>query len=105
MRHKNGLTGDGPLEFGTGLRARLARAQTLAREDTNGIVAPALHVVEGAGPETVEVPDDAFELLLDLTRKVDGRENLDLRHSRAIALVSRSLAHELGLDADAAQRA
>lgn len=104
MRQRNGLTGE-RLEFGTGLRARLERAQTLAREKTNGLVAPTLHVVEGAGLEAVEVPDDAFELLVDLTRKVDGRENLDLRHSRAIALVSRSLADALGLDADAAQRA
>jgi two-component system, cell cycle response regulator len=105
MRQQNGLTGEGPLEFGTGLRARLQRAQTLARENTNGVVAPTLHVIEGAGLEAVEIPDDAFELLVDLTRKVDGRENLDLRHSRAIALVSRSLAQALGLDADAAQRA
>ena len=105
MRQKNGLTGEGRLEFGTGLRARLQRAQTLAREHTNGVVAPTLTIVEATGVETVEVADDAFELLVDLTRTVDGRENLDLRHSRAIALVSRSLARALGLDADAAQRA
>jgi putative nucleotidyltransferase with HDIG domain len=103
MRQQNGLTGD-RLEFGTGLRARLARAQTLARENTKGVVGPRLHVIEGAGLEVVEA-DDAFELLLDLTRKVDGRENLDLQHSRAIALVSRSLSHALGLDDDAAERA
>jgi putative nucleotidyltransferase with HDIG domain len=104
MRQKNGLTGEARLEFGTGLRARLQRAQTLARENTNGIVAPTLQVVETVGLEAVEVTDDAFELLVDLTRTVDGREDLDLRHSRAIALVSRSLAHALGLDAEAAQR-
>jgi putative nucleotidyltransferase with HDIG domain len=104
MRQKNGLSGEGRLEFGTGLRARLERAQTLARERTTGIVVPTLQLVETAELEAVDVADDAFEVLVDLTRTVDGREDLDLRHSRAIAIVSRSLAQALGLDAEAAQR-
>jgi putative nucleotidyltransferase with HDIG domain len=105
MRQKNGLTGEGRLEFGTGLRARLVRVQTLARERTNGVVVPALQLVERSEVETAEPGDDAFEILLELTRTVDGRENLDLRHSRAIAVVARSLAQALGLDAESVQRA
>ena len=103
MRHENGLTGERRLEFGTGLRARLERAHTLARERTR-IVVPALQLVETAELQAVDGADDAFDLLVDLTRTVDGREDLDLRHSRAIAIVSRSLAQALGLDAEAAQR-
>jgi putative nucleotidyltransferase with HDIG domain len=105
MRQLNGWAGEGSLEFGTGLRARLERAQTLAREHTKGVVASALHVVGRREVETGDTADDPFELLVELTRKVDGRENLDLQHSRAIATLSRNLAHALGLDADAAQRA
>jgi putative nucleotidyltransferase with HDIG domain len=109
MRQENEFAREGRLEFGTGLRARLERAQTLARERTNGpiehlfvpklelVEEPELRVVGGGG-------DEAFELLVELSRKVDGRENLDLRHSREIALVARNLAHALGLDADAAAR-
>jgi putative nucleotidyltransferase with HDIG domain len=109
MRQENGRA-EGRLEFGTGLRARLERAQSLARKNTKGslthVVVPTLQLIEN--PELAAVAngeDDAFELLLDLSRKVDGRENLDLRHSRAIAVVSRSLAKALGLDADAVRRA
>lgn len=109
MRQDDGRAGELRLEFGTGLRARLEHAQTLARERTKApldhlfvptleVEVPELRVVDGAA-------DDAFELLLDLTRTVDGRENLDLRHSRAIAVVARSIAHALGLDAESAQRA
>jgi putative nucleotidyltransferase with HDIG domain len=110
MRQENGRAGEGRLEFGTGLRARLERAQTLARERTTAPVyhlfVPTLQAVEDPELLTVDgIHDDAFELLLDLTRTVDGRENLDVRHSRAIALVARSLAHALGLDAGAAKRA
>jgi putative nucleotidyltransferase with HDIG domain len=110
MRQENRPTGEGRMEFGTGLRARLERAQTLARELTSArlgnLVVPTLHVVQESAPEAVEsAPDDAFEILLDLTRKVDGRENLDLRHSRAIAVVARSLAEALGLDESAGRRA
>jgi putative nucleotidyltransferase with HDIG domain len=110
MRQENGRAGEGRLEFGTGLRARLVRAQTLARERTttslDHFFVPTLQLVEN--PElgsTDRAEDDAFEVLLDLSRKVDGRENLDLHHSRAIAVVSRSLAQALGLDADAVRRA
>jgi putative nucleotidyltransferase with HDIG domain len=110
MRQEKGQAGEGRLEFGTGLRARLERAQTLARERTKApldhVVVPTLHLVETAELRAIDgSADDAFELLLELSRKVDGRENLDLRHSRAIALVSRSIARALGLDADATQRA
>lgn len=110
MRQENGRAGEGRLEFGTGLRARLRRAQTLARERTKAslehVLVPTLQLVEN--PELGQVgaaEDDSFDLLVDLSRKVDGRENLDLRHSRAIAVVSRSLAQALGLDADAVRRA
>jgi putative nucleotidyltransferase with HDIG domain len=105
MRQRNGWAGEGALEFGTGLRARLQRAQTLAREHTKGAVSSALHVVERVDAEPAETADAPFELLVELTRKVDGRENLDLQHSRAIAVVARNLAHALGLDAEAVQRA
>jgi putative nucleotidyltransferase with HDIG domain len=110
MRQETDWAGEGRLEFGTGLRARLERAELLARERTKGsvpqLVVPALHVVESAEVEPAEATrDDAFELLVDLTRTVDGRENLDLRHSRAIATVSRTLALALGLDEEAARRA
>jgi putative nucleotidyltransferase with HDIG domain len=109
MRQENGLAGEGRLEFGTGLRARLERAQTLARERTNApidhLFVPTLQLVEDPELRAVDGADDAFELLLDLTRTVDGRENLDLRHSRAIAIVARSLAQSLGLDPEAARRA
>lgn len=109
MRQEKGLAGEGRLEFGTGLRARLERAQTLAREHTAlavpGLVVPALQLVESPEDPETRARDDAFELLVELTRTVDGRENLDLRHSRAIAVVARTLAGSLGLDADAAQRA
>ena len=104
MRQGEGLV-EGRLEFGTGLRARLERAQALARERTSVLVAPTLHVVETAIPVDGETSDDAFDLLLDMTRTVDGRENLDPRHSLAIAGVARCLARALGLDDDAAQRA
>jgi putative nucleotidyltransferase with HDIG domain len=101
-------------EFGSGLRARLARARTLSRERTSAglerIVVP--ESLELTGPALVLVPDpaddradDAFETLLELTRRVDGRENLDLRHSRAIAALARNLARALGLDDEAARRA
>jgi putative nucleotidyltransferase with HDIG domain len=101
-------------EFGSGLRARLARSRTLSRERTKGtidrIVVP--ESLELAGPALVLVPDadaggedEAFEALLELTRKVDGRENLDLRHSRAIAALARNLARAVGLDDEAARRA
>jgi putative nucleotidyltransferase with HDIG domain len=110
MRQETDWAGQGRLEFGTGLRARLERAQTLARERTSGsvthLVVPTLHAVDGTTGDPAErIQDDAFELLVDLTRKVDGRENLDLQHSRAIAAVSRSLALALGLDEETAQRA
>ena len=110
MRQENGWAGDGRLEFGTGLRARMERAKVLARELTAAplehLTVPRLQLVDAAA----EMPadgrgDDAFELLLELTRKVDGRENLDARHSREIAVVSRALAQALGLDAAAAERA
>jgi putative nucleotidyltransferase with HDIG domain len=109
MRQETDWAGEGRLEFGTGLRARLDRAQTLARERTSGsvtgLVVPTLHVIEGSAGDSAEAMDDAFELLVDLTRKVDWRENLDLEHSRAIAAVSRSLALALGLDEESAHRA
>jgi putative nucleotidyltransferase with HDIG domain len=111
MRQQNGDgAGGGRLEFGTGLRARLAYAQTLERERTKGHIThstvPVLHVVEDPGFEAVRASeDDAFQVLLDLTHRVDGRENLDVRHSRAIALASRSIAQALGLDHDASERA
>jgi putative nucleotidyltransferase with HDIG domain len=110
MRRDNGRAAEGRLEFGTGLRARLERAQTVAREATKApldqLVVPTLTVVEEPELHVVDdAVDDAFEHLLDLTRTVDGRENLDVRHSRAIAAASRNIAHALGLDADAAQRA
>ena len=104
MRQDNGGT-EGRLEFGTGLRARLDRAQTLARDRTNGLVVPTLQLVEAVPSDGDATAEDALEILLELTRKVDGRENLDIRHSRAIAVVARSVAEALGLDADAAQRA
>ena len=108
MRHDR-ATGEGRLEFGTGLRARLERAETLARTRTSlpapAIVVPTLQLVEAPAEDSDRrARDDAFEMLVELTRKVDGRENLDLQHSRAIAVVARSLAGALGLDADAAQR-
>jgi putative nucleotidyltransferase with HDIG domain len=104
----------GRAEFGNGLRARLVRARSLSRDRTKGaierIVVP--ESLELTGPLLTLVPDpvddaeeNAFEVLLDLTRTVDGRENLDLRHSRAIAALSRNLARALGLDEDAARRA
>jgi len=115
MRQKeNGRALDGRLEFGTGLRARLVRAGTLSRARTKGsvehLVVPDPHqLVDG---HLVPVPDpaddrrdEAFEELLDLSRTVDGRENLDLRHSRAIAALSRNLARALGLDEDGVRRA
>jgi putative nucleotidyltransferase with HDIG domain len=110
MRQQDEQAGGGRLEFGTGLRARLDHAQTLARERTKGraghAAVPVLHVVEDPSFEPVEATEhDAFQVLLDLTHRVDGRENLDLRHSRAIAHVSRNLAHALGLDTEAAERA
>ena len=109
MRQQDEQAG-GRLEFGTGLRSRLVHAQTLARERTKGkaghAAVPVLRVVEDPSFEPVQATeDDAFQVLLELTHKVDGRENLDLRHSRAIAHVSRSLARALGLDVDAAERA
>ena len=110
MRRDDGRAGEGRPEFGTGLRARLERAQEIAREAAKGTIArlvvPTLTVVEESELcRAGDSADDAFELLLELTRKVDGRENLDVRHSRAIAAASQSIAHALGLDADAAQRA
>jgi putative nucleotidyltransferase with HDIG domain len=112
MLRENGAA-EGRLEFGTGLRARLERAQTLARELTKAqlerIVVPTLELVEAplaVVPDPAdEAADDAFELLLDMMRTVDGRENLDARHSRAIAVLSRGLARSLGLDETAARRA
>lgn len=111
MRQHNGDgAGNGRLEFGTGLRARLAHAQTLTRERTKGHLThsevPVLHLVEDPSFEVILASDDdAFEVLLDLTHRVDGRENLDVRHSRAIAFASRSIAQALGLDDEAAERA
>jgi putative nucleotidyltransferase with HDIG domain len=101
-------------EFGTGLRVRLVRARTLTRDRTSGsperIVVP--ESLELAGPALALVPDpaddcadEAFETLLELTRTVDGRENLDLQHSHAIAALARNLARALGLDEEAARRA
>ena len=113
MRQERRLSAEGRLEFGTGLRARLEHVQTLARERTRSsierITVPTLEIVTAPValvPEPEDARrDDAFELLLDLTRTVDGREDLDARHSRAIAVVARNLASALGLDDEAARRA
>lgn len=101
------------LEFGTGLRTRLERLGTLERagriklDVANGaeycIVQPMLEIVRQPADDDFE--GDAFTHLLDMTRTVDGRENLDLQHSRAIARLSRRLATALGLDDDAVRRA
>ena len=95
MRQQDEQAG-GRLEFGTGLRSRLVHAQTLARERTKGTAGhsavPVLRVVEDPSFEPVQATeDDAFQVLLELTHKVDGRENLDLRHSRAIGLLAVAL--------------
>jgi putative nucleotidyltransferase with HDIG domain len=117
MRQMESLTADRP-EFGNGLRARLERAQTISRQRTKGT----LERLVVADLEKAELPSgtvltvvssatddglggDMFDLLLDLSRKVDGRENLNVAHSRAIAVLSRNLARALGLDEDAVRRA
>jgi putative nucleotidyltransferase with HDIG domain len=113
MRHMDDGQAPAGLEFGTGLRERLVRAGSLSRSAMKGslehIVIPStLKLVEPltlVSEASEHARDDAFELLLDLSRRVDGRENLNLGHSRAIAVLSRNLARALGLDDEAVQRA
>jgi putative nucleotidyltransferase with HDIG domain len=117
QKHNEEAVVDRP-EFGTGLRARLEHARLLARDRTKGgrerlvapdsfgrsVLLPTLTVVQGGGVDD-PLESDAFDYLVDLGRKVDGRENLDLEHSRAIGLLSRDLARTLGLGEEVAGRA
>ena len=101
------------VEFGSGLRGRLERVGALSRDRTKlGLeqiaVPPSLRLADATlllAPAGHRTDDDVFELLFDLTRKVDGREQLDTSHSRAIAALARDVARAVGLDDKGVQRA